>query len=65
MTNTWWTMIRVGHCDVQSAWRNRHALQFPLGCYRAAEVAGSKAIMTTTPNHRGAAPQKLRGSRRS
>jgi hypothetical protein len=35
----------------------------PLRRYRAAEVMGSKAIMTTTPNRRDATPHKLRGLR--
>jgi hypothetical protein len=54
-------MTHVGHCDVRSAWQNHHASQFPLGCYRATEVAVPKAIMTTTPNRRDAAQQKLWG----
>jgi hypothetical protein len=61
MADTWRPTICAGRCDIQSAWRNRHVPQFPLGCHRAVEVAVSKAIMTTTLNRRDAAPQKLQG----
>jgi hypothetical protein len=46
MADTWQPTIRTGHCDVRSAWRNHHALQFPMGYYCAAGVTGPKAIMT-------------------
>jgi hypothetical protein len=36
-------------CDDWCAWRNHHALQFPMGCYYAAKVTGPEAIMTTIP----------------
>jgi hypothetical protein len=44
--DTWRPTIRVGHCDVWSAWQNHHMLQFPMGCYCTTEVASPEAIMT-------------------
>jgi hypothetical protein len=42
-------MIHAGRCDIWSAWKNHHALQFPMGYYCAAEVTGPEAIMTMIP----------------
>jgi hypothetical protein len=46
-------MICEGCCDAQSTWQNCHTLQFPMGCYCIAEVAGAEAIMTTIPEPTG------------
>jgi hypothetical protein len=51
--DVWRPMICVGHCEARSTWQNRDALQFPMGCYCAAEVAVAEAIMTKIPGPTG------------
>jgi hypothetical protein len=56
-------MIRAGHCDVRSTWRNCHALQFRMGCYCAAKVARLEAIMATIPETDGTPLSRSREGR--